>query len=176
MTEMSKSYADALFSLALETNTVFETLTALKSMRDGLYATEMAMDLLASPSIPKDERCAVLKKAFGDVQPEHVMSFVGVLVQHGHIRELNDCVEAYTALHDEHARLSTAYVTSAVELTDGEKAKLIEKLSQKLGRTIHLECAVDPSLLGGLVVNVDGKVIDGSLRSKLQEIKEVMTK
>ena len=176
MTEMSKSYADALFSLALETNTVFETLMTLKEVRDGLYATEGALDLLASPSIPKDERCAVLEKAFGDVQPEHVMSFVGVLVQHGHIRELNDCVEAYTALHDEHARLSTAYVTSAVELTDGEKAKLIEKLSQKLGRTIHLECAVDPSLLGGLVVHVDGKVIDGSLRNKLQEIKEVMTK
>ena len=176
MTEMSKSYADALFSLALETNTVFETLMTLKAMRDGLYGTEGALDLLASPSIPKDERCAVLEKAFGDVQPEHVMSFVGVLVQHGHIRELNDCVEAYTALHDEHARLSTAYVTSAVKLTEGEKAKLIEKLSQKLGRTIHLECAVDPSLLGGLVVHVDGKVIDGSLRSKLQEIKEVMTK
>ena len=176
MTEMSKSYADALFSLALETNTVFETLMTLKEVRDGLYATEGALDLLASPSIPKDERCAVLEKAFGDVQPEHVMSFVGVLVQHGHIRELNDCVEAYTALHDEHARLSTAYVTSAVELTEDEKAKLTDKLSQKLGRTIHLECAVDPSLLGGLVVHVDGKVIDGSLRSKLQEIKEVMTK
>ena len=176
MTEMSKSYADALFSLALETNTVFETLMTLKEIRDGLYATEGALDLLASPSIPKDERCAVLEKAFGEVNPEHVLSFVGVLVQHGHIRELNDCVEAYTALHDEHARLSTAYVTSAVELTADEKAKLTEKLGQKLGRTIHLECAVDPSLLGGLVVNVDGKVIDGSLKHKLQEIKEVMTK
>ena len=176
MTEISKSYADALFSLALETNTVFETLMTLKAMRDGLYGTEGALDLLASPSIPKDERCAVLEKAFGAVNPEHVMSFVGVLVQHGHIRELNDCVEAYTALHDEHARLSTAYVTSAVELTADEKAKLIEKLSRKLDRTIHLECQVDPSLLGGLIVNVDGKVIDGSLKHKLQEIKEVMTK
>ena len=176
MTDMSKSYADALFSLALETNTVFETLTALKEMRDGINGTEGALDLLASPSIPKDERCAVLEKAFGDVQPEHVMSFVGVLVQNGHIRELNDCVDAYTALHDEHARLSTAHVTSAVELTADERAKLVKKLESKLGRTIHLECAVDPSLLGGLVVHVDGKVIDGSLRSKLQEIKEVMTK
>ncbi len=176
MTDMSKSYADALFSLALETNTVFETLMTLKEMRNGLYATEGALDLLASPSIPKDERCAVLEKAFGDVQPAHVMSFVGILVQHGHIRELDDCLEAYTQLHDEHARLSTAYVTSAVELTAGEKAKLIEKLSRKLGRTIHLECAVDPSLLGGLVVHVDGKVIDGSLKHRLQEIKEVMNR
>ena len=176
MTDTSKSYADALFSLALETNTVFETLMALKEMRNGLYGTEGAIDLLASPSIPKDERCAVLEKAFGEVNPEHVLSFVGVLVQHGHIRELNDCVEAYTALHDEHARMSTAYVTSAVALTEGEKNKLIEKLSRKFGRTIHLECAVDPSLLGGLVVNVDGKVIDGSLKHRLQEIKEVMNR
>lgn len=176
MTDTSKSYADALFSLALETNTVYETLMALKEMRNGIYATEGALDLLASPSIPKDERCAVLEKAFGDVQPEHVMGFVGVLVQHGHIRELDDCLEAYTQLHDEHCRLSTAYVTSAVELTAGEKAALIEKLTRKFQRTIHLECAVDPSLLGGLVVQVDGKVIDGSLKHKLHEIKEVMNR
>ncbi len=176
MTDTSKSYADALFSLALETNTVFETLMTLKEMRNGIYATEGALDLLASPSIPKDERCAVLEKAFGDVQPAHVMSFVGILVQHGHIRELDDCLAAYTQLHDEHSRLSTAYVTSAVELTKGEKAELTEKLSRKFQRTIHLECAVDPSLLGGLVVQVDGKVIDGSLKHRLQEIKEVMNR
>ena len=176
MTEMSKSYADALFSLALETNTVYETHVTLKELCEGLNATEGALDLLASPSIPKDERCAVLEKAFGDVQPEHVLSFVGVLVQHGHIRELNDCLEAYTALHDEHCRLSTAYVTSAVELTKAEQETLTEKLGKKLGRTIHLECSVDPSLLGGLVVRVDGKVIDGSLKHRLQEIMEVMNR
>jgi F-type H+-transporting ATPase subunit delta len=174
MTDTSKSYADALFSLALETNTVFETLMALKEMRNGLYGTEGAIDLLASPSIPKDERCAVVEKAFAEIQPAYVMSFVCVLVQNGCIRELDDCLEAYTQLHDEHCKLSTAYVTSAVALTEGEKNKLIEKLSRKFGRTIHLECAVDPSLLGGLVVNVDGKVIDGSLKHRLQEIKEVM--
>ena len=176
MTDMSKSYADALFSLALETNTVFETLMALKAMRDGICGTEGALELLASPSIPKDERCAVLEKAFGDVQPAHVMSFVGVLVQHGHIRELDDCVTAYTQLHDEHCRLSIAHVTSAVKLTAEEEATLTEKLSRKLDRTIHLECEVDPSLLGGLVVQVDGKVIDGSLKHRLQEIKEVMNR
>ena len=176
MTDTSKSYADALFSLALETGTVAETLSALKGMRDGLYATPGALDLLASPSIPKDERCAVLEKAFGDVQPAHVMNFVGVLVQHGHIRELDDCLTAYTQLHDAACRLSTAYVTSATALTEAEQAELTEKLSRKFNRTIRLECAVDPSLLGGLVVRVDGKVIDGSLKHRLQEIKEVMNR
>ena len=63
-----------------------------------------------------------------------------------------------------------------MELTKAEQAELTEKLGRKLNRTIHLECSVDPSLLGGMVVHVDGKVIDGSLKHKLQEIKEVMTK
>ncbi len=176
MTDTSKSYADALFSLAMETNTVKETLTALKQMRDGLYGTEGALDLLASPSIPKDERCAVLEKAFEGIQPDHVMSFVCVLTQNGLIRELDDCLTAYTELHDAASRLSTAFVTSAVELTAAEKADLTEKLTRKFQRTIRLECAVDPSLLGGLVVQVDGKVIDGSLKHRLQEIKEVMNR
>lgn len=176
MTETSKSYADALFSLALETDTVPQTLAALRGMCDGIRHTPDAMDLLSSPSIPKDERCAVLDKAFGDVQPEHVMGLCHVLVSHGQIRELYDVLEAYTALHDEAMRLTTAYVVSAVALTEAEKAALTEKLSRRFSRTIRLECAIDPSLLGGLVVRVDGKVIDGSLKHKLQEIKEVMTK
>lgn len=176
MTDTSKSYADALFSLALETNTIEETLTALKTMRDGVYYTDGALELLASPSIPKDERCAVLDKAFGDVQPEHVMGLVHVLVSHGHIRELDDVLAAYTELHDAARRLSTAYVTSAVALTEKEKAELTLKLTRKFGRTIRLECAIDPSLLGGLVVRVDGKVIDGSLKHRLHEIKEVMNR
>ncbi len=176
MTETSKSYADALFSLAMETNTLEETLTSLKVLRDGLYATEGALDLLATPSIPKDERCAVLEKAFGNLQPEHVMSLACVLVGHGHIRELDDCLEAYIELYNSAKKLSTAYVTSAVELTEVEKAQLTAKLTQKLGRVIRLECAVDATLLGGLIVRVDGKVIDGSLKHQLHEIKEVMNR
>lgn len=176
MTEMSRSYAEALFSLALETGTVTETLTALKAMRDGIVGTEGTLELLASPSIPQEERCAVLEKAFGNVQPEHVMSFVCVLVQHGRIHDLDACLNAYTALYDEHCRLSTAYVTSAVAMTEAEKQTLTEKLSRKLNRTIRLECAVDAGMLGGVVVRVDGKVIDGSLKHRLEEIKEVMNR
>ena len=65
MTDTSKSYAEALFSLALESDTLEETLAALKMLRDGILDTPGAMDLLASPSIPKDERCAVLASRCG---------------------------------------------------------------------------------------------------------------
>ena len=176
MTDTSKSYAEALFSLAQESNTLEETLAALKMLRDGILDTPGAMELFASPSIAKDERCEVLDKAFGDVQPEHVMGLVHVLIRHGHIRALDDCLKAYAQLYDSARKLSTAYVTSAVELPQTVRDELVEKLSRKLGRTIRIECAVDPTLLGGMVVRVDGKIIDGSMRKRLHEIKEVMNR
>lgn len=174
MTETSRSYADALFSLASETASIPQTLDALQFARNELYLTKGAVDLLASPAIPKDERLQVLEKSFEGKLPQHVLNLLCVMCSHGHIRELDDCLAAYKELHDAACKLSTAHVTSAVELTDAEKAELTAQLTKKLGRSIRLECDVDAALLGGVVVRVDGRVMDGSLKHKLQQIKEVM--
>ena len=174
MTETSRSYADALFSLAVETDSVRETLAALNTARDELNNTEGAFDLLASPAIAKDERQAVIEQAFGDKLPSHVVNLLCVMCGNGCIRELDDCVAAFTELHDAAMKLSTAYVTSAVPLTAVQEGALTAQLIRKLGRNIRLECSVDPSIMGGMIVRVDGKVIDGSIRHKLQQIKEVM--
>lgn len=176
MTETSKAYADALFSLAMDEHSEEQTLSAIRMVRDALKAMPEAEDLLASPAIPKDERQAVLEKAFGDVLPETVMNFVQVLCAHGHIRALPNCVQHFEELYDSAKKLSTAYVTSAVALTAEEQAKLKAKLEKRLGRTISLSCAIDATLLGGMIVRVDGKVMDGSLRHRLYEIKEVMNR
>lgn len=174
MTEISRSYAEALFSLAAENGSIELTLESLRIARNELYATPGALDLLASPAIPKDERLQVLESAFGEQLPQHVLSLLCVMCANGHIRELDDCLAVYVELHDAALKLSTARVTSAVPLAEEQKAELAAQLSQRLGRTIRLECDVDTSLLGGMVVQVDGKVIDGSIRHKLQQIKEVM--
>lgn len=174
MTEISRSYAEALFSLAAENGSIELTLESLRLARNELYATPGALDLLASPAIPKDERLQVLESAFGEQLPTHVLSLLCVMCANGHIRELDDCLAVYIELHDAALKLSTACVTSAVPLDEAQKAELAAQLSRRLGRTIRLECDVDASLLGGMVVQVDGKVIDGSIRHKLQQIKEVM--
>lgn len=174
MTETSRTYADALFSLATELNAVSETLDALKIARHELYTNEGALDLLASPAIPKDERQNVIEQAFGGKLPRHVVSMLCVMCGNGCIRELDDCVTAFSELHDVAMKISTARVISAVALSAQQKATLAQQLTKKLGRTIRLECEVDASLLGGMIVHVDGKVIDGSLRHKLHQIKEVM--
>ena len=174
MTETSKEYASALFDLAVDSRTEEATRAALHQVRDTLEGIPDALATLASPAIPKKERLALLEKAWDGAIPEHVAGFLQVLCAHGHIRELSDCVAAFDDLLDTARKLSTATVVSAVELTDDEKEKLRTALEKRLGRTIRLDCTVDASLLGGLVVTVDGKVMDGSLKHRLHEIKEVM--
>ena len=174
MTETSKEYASALFELAVDSRMEDMTAEALHQVRDLLCGTPDALATLASPAIPKKERLGILEQVWGETLPGHVMGFLQVLCSHGHIRELGDCVEAFDNLLDTARKLSTATVTSAVALTDGEKDKLQAQLEKRLGRTIRLDCSVDASLLGGLVVEIDGKVMDGSLKHRLHEIKEVM--
>ena len=174
MTDLSREYAEALFALAAETHREKEYLEALDTATALLTDNPEYVELLACPAISRDERDGLLDQTFGQVLPEQVLSFIQLLCAHGRIRSLTDCVEEYRLLYQTAVAMSTAEVTSAVPLTEDEKKRLSETLSARFGRTVTLECTVDESLLGGMVVHVDGKVLDGSLRSRLHAVKEVM--
>ncbi len=174
MTEQSKDYAEALFALAAETGAQKDCLGGLEFAQSVLFENPEYIELLASPAIPQDERTALLEEALSGAMPEHALSFVQLLCAHGRIRSLPDCVEEYRRLYQASVSLSTATVTSAVALTEEQKQRLTHKLEQISGRTVLLSCTVDESLLGGITVQLDGTVLDGSLRHRLHEVKEVM--
>ena len=174
MTDLSREYAEALFALAAETDREKEYLEALDTAAALLADNPEYVELLACPAIQKDERDGLLAQTFGQILPEQVLAFLQLLCAHGRIRSLNDCIEEYRLLYQTAVAMSTAEVTSAVPLTEDEMKRLSEALSARLGRTVTLTCTVDESLLGGMVVRVDGKVLDGSLRSRLHAVKEVM--
>ena len=174
MSDRSKEYAEALFALAAEIKQEKPYLEALRVVGDALATEPEYVELLAAPSIPRDERNALLEQAFGAAVPEQVLSFVQLLCTHGYIRHLFDCVDEYHRLYQAAMSLSTAYVTSAVALTEDQQTRLAEKLGAKFGRRVQLECTVDEHLLGGMTVQMDGVVLDGSLRHRLQEVKDVI--
>ena len=176
MTELSKDYAEALFALAAEQNLEKTYLEALETVGEAFADNPDYLDLLAAPSVPHGERTGLIAQAFGDSLPEQVLSFVQLLTVHGRIRSLPTCIEEFRRLYQAAVAMSTAYVTSAVALTDDQKARLGEKLAAKFGRRIELICDVDQHLLGGITVRLDGMVLDGSLRRRLQVVKDVIEK
>lgn len=176
MSEISKEYASALFSLAQESQSEAAICEGLNLVAELVRDNPEIMDFLAAPNIPKSERVAVLEKALSDQVPEYVLSFAQILCEHGYIRSLISCAQDYEELWNAAQGLSTAQVVSAVELTEEQKRQLQQRLTAKFGREIRLECAVDETLLGGLVVTLDGKVMDGSLKHRLNEVREVMNR
>ena len=86
-----------------------------------------------------------------------------------------DAVKEYKSLLDSSMRISEVKVTSAVALTEAEKTRLKDKLESTYNRKVNIEYFIDESLLGGLVVDMDGRIMDSSLRRRLRDVKEVIT-
>ncbi|MBQ9112466.1 MAG: ATP synthase F1 subunit delta [Clostridia bacterium] len=174
MAEISKEYAVALFSLACECGEERVVMDALERAEAVFREADGFMELLSSPGIPLGERVSLVEHAFDGSFPEHVVSFIQLLCERRRIGLFYECVKEYRALLDAREAVVTAKITSAVELTDSELAALKQKLEKISGNTVNLECVTDGDILGGLIVEMNGTVTDGSLRHRLREIKEVM--
>lgn len=175
MTEIAKEYATALFALAIEQGEEKAYLDALDLMAAALKDDADCLEFLASPGIPLSERHAVLEAAFGENLPEYTVSFIKLLCEKGRIRSFFDSVEEYRRLFQVRESLATAKVTSAVPLTEKEKEALKLKLENISKNTVELICTVDPTILGGVIVEIGGRIMDGSLAARLAEVKDVIT-
>ena len=176
MAQISKEYASALFAVATENGIEKDVLEALKDVSEAFETNEGYIDFLASAAIPKKERTAALQQVLDGKVPDCVVVFVKMLCERGHIRELGACAGEYAVLYRASRNISTAKVTSAVALTQEQRDALKSNLEKQVGHTVELDCAVDASLVGGIKIMVDGKVIDGSVRHRLREVKEVIDK
>lgn len=174
MSELSKEYAEALYALAVEDGQPQAWLDALEQVTAAIAAEPAYGDLLACPSIPRQERDALLTEAFGGLLPAMALSFVQLLCAKGHSGLLTDSVAEFRQLYEAAMRRATAKVVSAVPLTAEQKQTLQARLESRVGGTVQLDCTIDETLLGGIRVELDGKVLDGSLKNRLQDVKEVM--
>ncbi len=174
MTDVAKEYGAALFLLASEQNARGEYKEALDRTVSTLHDAPDYLEMLACPAIPKRERLAAIEDAFAGRVPEHLLSFLQLLCERGRMNCFFEAAAEFLALYDASERILTAEVTSATELTEQERARLIKTLSLRYGGSVTAEYSVDADLLGGVIVKIDGQILDGSLRRRLQEAKEVM--
>ncbi|MBR4711925.1 MAG: ATP synthase F1 subunit delta [Clostridia bacterium] len=174
MTQISKEYAAALFSIALEKGRVSRWEEQLRGIGALLRAEPDYVRLLTSPDIPAEERVGLMRKAFAGCADDELVSFAALVCRRGRAAQLPEAIVRFCQLADEHARIQVATVISARPLLDDEKKRLIRALERKTGTTVELQCEVDPSVMGGLRVMIDGRVIDGTVRERLREIKEVI--
>lgn len=176
MSQISNEYAQALFSLALEKKSALEYKNALEFVKGVFDKNPTYIDFLSTFAITLDERLQALDKAFCDAVPKDVLSFLKILCQKKHITQFYECVEKYNAMYNEMDKVLEAKVTSAVELNDEQKNSLKLKLEKSSGRKVTIEYKLDESVIGGMIVEYDGKIIDSSLKKHLKDIKDVINR
>lgn len=174
MTHTSREYAEALFELALDAGQTAEFSAGLDLVEEELKENPGFPALLSSPAISREERMDALSAAFQEQIPLSELILLRMMVSRGHAKSIPEMIISYRELEREHRGESVARVTTAVPLTADETEKLRAKLEARFHRKMDMICAVDPALIGGIRVETEGRVLDGSLKARLQEIKEVM--
>lgn len=173
MVQTEREYAEALFSVAVEEISVEKYLEALLTVKQVVGENPDYIEFLVSPAIPLSERVSAVDEAFGDM-PEYVVSFVKLLCENGRVRTLFGCIDEYEKLAAAFSNRTTAVIYSAVTLNYEQKNGVCAKLKKLTGKQIDPVYIIDESLIGGLKIEVDGKTLDGSVRHRLGEMKDVM--
>lgn len=174
MTDIAKEYGAALFMLAKEEGKADAFAQSLERIGTALSEQPDYTVLLSLPNIAKEERVALIETAFASAVEETVLSFCKLLCEEGYMHAFFEAKAEFDALYDDDKHISHATVTSAVPLTDDEKHKLILKLQALSGHTVEAHYLLDTSLLGGVIVDMDGTVYDGSVKRQMHRIKEVI--
>ncbi len=175
MTEIGVEYGTALFELACENDTKDEYAAALDEVEALFRENPQYTDFLASPGIPMGERLMALDTAFEGSVPEDVLNLLKLMCEKGRIYAFKGAVEEYRRLYKASRHISNVTVTSAVPLSLEQQSRLTAKLEKMAGNKVILNCVIDEKLMGGLTIITDDGIIDGSLKRRLREIKDVMT-
>ena len=164
-----RRYADAAFEIALRDGTV-ETWRAELDLAAVTLPTAGLEQVLANPATPLDQRIEAAEKVFATLS-KPVLNLVLLLLRRGRIEQLPRVAKEFARLDDERKGLVHAFVTSAAPLTADELRAITTRLETMTGGQIDIETDVDPHLLGGLVVRIGDRLIDGSVRGRLERLR-----
>jgi F-type H+-transporting ATPase subunit delta len=165
----ARRYAQAVFEIALEKNELERWQTDLQKVVSAVSDSDF-LAALESPKIKFEDKSRFIKKRLGAVN-QLALNLVSLLISRSSIGIIREIAVEYKRLLDEHRGIKTADVITAVGIDDKEKSKLAAKLGELVDAKVEITSQVDPDILGGLVVRVGGKLLDGSTRSKLTALK-----
>lgn len=167
-------YARALLAYATErgeAEAVYPILSGLgRTLRPS--AEWMGVQLIANPTISERRRSDALLTLMGAEVPESLRRFVDLVFSHNRESLLGEMARAYTRLYRQQKDITLVKITSAEPLDEEFVQKIVQVVQQHKGGEVEVETEVDRSLIGGFVLRVGGKVMDGSAKSAIERIRQ----
>ncbi len=172
----STGQARELFTAAVTAKAPVKYLSELRRVSD-LVTDKAIADALQASRMPAAEKAKLVAQRAGGLSPE-VSNLLAALINHGRLTELSDIVTEYQRLLDAYHGVEgaqVAEVTTAMALDEETRLSLGKRLTEILGKPVVVEASVDPGVIGGAIIRVGDKLIDGSIRSRLQAISKELT-
>lgn len=170
---LAKRYAKALFAVGQEEKALDEYATSLKEFAALLAANPELDDALSNPMYPLDAREGVMAEVVKAAGLSTIMgNFLNLIVQKRRADVLGDIAEMFQILVDEENNTAQGTVVSATELSADMQTKVQETLEKITGKQVTLTTQVDESIIGGMIAKVGDLVLDGSIKTQLEELKE----
>jgi F-type H+-transporting ATPase subunit delta len=168
--QLNNRYARAIFDLSIERGALKENLDQALFMRDVLDE-EDCQSIITHPRISANEKRSFFDEVFSERVSNDLLGFLHLAVSKNRTAYIVPALDSFINMAHDHLRKATALVVSAVPLREEQISALAVLLSNKTSKQVNVEQKVDPTVIGGLYIQVDGYFIDRTLKTRLQEIR-----
>ena len=172
---IANRYAEALSQLSEEENITKEIYNELHDVVEVIKNNKELDNVLKSPLVAKNEKTQLIEALFNNKINNDLKNFLKILVEKGRISSLKSIELTFKELLNDKHNIIEGTVISAIALTEKQVKELEEKLSKKYNKNVTLENEVDQSILGGVLVRLGNTQIDGSVKTRLNNIKDQLT-
>lgn len=168
----ARRYARALHEAAKSQQSVVEVGEDLQAISQILEAKSQFKEILNSPEVDRNRKLDLVDKVFADRARPLTMRLLRLLIEKNRQRELPAVQNEFVRLQEEAAGILRVTITSAIPLQQNQVDEIIERVSRQTGKRVIPKMHVDPSLIGGVMVQYGNSILDGSVSGALNRLKE----
>lgn len=172
MSVVGDRYAESLFDLTKEENKVTQYLDDIKLVGEVLDSDPQIVQFFNHVLIENDKKIQLLDQSFKGNVDQYVLNFLKLLVQSRRIRYIDDIVKSYINLSNQYLGIEEGMIYTPYELTDQQIQDIEKAISQKENKKVTLKVSIDPSLLGGIKVQIANRIYDGTIKNKVEMLKK----
>lgn len=168
---VSKTYGEALYELAMEEKKTRDLLQEIQAVQEVLAQNPDFDKLLKHPGIPKQEKLQVMRTVFGGRVSDTLAGFLEIVISKERYGDLGAIFSYFIAKVKEEEKIGIAYVTTAVTLNAQQKESVCARLLETSAyETMEMHYSVDETLIGGMVIRINDRVVDSSIRTRLNHL------
>ena len=175
MTDISRLYGDSLYELAADEKLTDVLMEEMEGVNRLFSDHPDYIRVLSEMSIQKEVRTDMLQESFGGRVQPYMLNFLKLLCENGMMREFKGCCRAFRKRYDDDNQIARAVVTSAVPLDEQQMNALRNRLTKLTNKGIMLVQNTDSRVMGGLRVELEGKLLDGTVKGRLAGLNKMIT-